>query len=146
MFSPLIHALQNTSPFAPLECACGPCDIHASVSCQRRNVRTMRVCIVVPLLARCTTRTNDCQWTMWDRSQSVCAAASCALAACFLDFQFANQILLMLDGKRERTRSRPKRRESWSLAGFCAFLSACFQSGRLLQIYRWQSHSFLPIR
>lgn len=44
---------------------------HVSVSCQAKNVRTMRLCVVVPLSpTRWARRTSSCQWTAWDGSQS----------------------------------------------------------------------------
>lgn len=43
------------------------------------------LCIVLP---RCTTRTNDCQWTIWDTFQSVCETTSCFSPACSCPLDF----------------------------------------------------------
>lgn len=116
------------SPWLPCRCLTGqfpvhttrvrswtPLSCHVSVSCQEKNVRTMRVCIVVPLLARCTTRTSDCQWTVWDGSQSVCATASCASAALFSDFSPSNQLVRKMEKETEREDLFPSCKIPWVL-------------------------------
>lgn len=119
-----VSAWRDSSHFTPLECAVGPRFHVVSVSCQEKNVRTMRVCIVVPLLARCTTRTSDCQWTVWDGSQSACATASCASAAPFSDFSPSNQLLRKMEKETEREDLFPSCKIPWVLkfdeGFFCA--------------------------